>query len=126
VSEHWPQGEEWSAALLRPALPLPFTALAGNVMLQQGRAILLGYTIHAVGGGGTVTFYDGQDATGLLVAVFGLPAGGSAIAPPTTPGVRLEIGLFMTQSGFTNLTGCAYIVPIEDPITRLARHKPAM
>jgi hypothetical protein len=59
--------------------------------------------------------YDGQDATGPIIAYFGGPAASSGHIGPGVPGIYFRNGLFLVQStGATDLT-ITYL-PLLNPL----------
>lgn len=115
------RGDDWIAANFRPAISLPINALAANSELFQGRCVLIGWSVHATGGAaGRFAIIDGMDATGPVVADNNMPIGGSTLAGPGSPGVRMEQGVYVVISGAASMTGAVWVQPVD------YAHRPGM
>ena len=95
-----------------PAKPFQLDAVTASKALVGGRYILTGGSFNNTATtAATVTVYDGQDATGEIIAQLTVPASSSLLLSTANDGVLTEIGLFVGVSGGT-ITGSLWAVPL--------------
>lgn len=95
-----------------PALPLPLKSQVNSVQLFTGRCLLRGYSVtNGATTAGGMNILDGQDATGMAVAVLNLAAATSATANTAARGVLMEQGIYVQLLAAT-VTGAIWITPL--------------
>lgn len=110
----WPQGSlEWLLAIASlPADPIPAPAGGAGGLVESGQLTVYGGSLVNSGtAASTVTFLDGQDAKGGLIATLSVPASGTFQWSLPRAGVSLEVGLWMVVTG-GSVTGTLYVAHI--------------
>lgn len=101
--------EAWDFLLLRPQLAIPITAQGGTIKLEFGGLIFLGYAFRETNTqAGTIDFYDGQDATGSLIASDTIASLGQRSQATPGRGVLCKNGLTIVVGGTAKLQGAIW------------------
>jgi hypothetical protein len=97
----WPNVEETDWCGEWSAVNLLHIAAAGSYLLKTGAGWLEGMSLNTTGNG-TLTIYDGIDATGTVMGVIDVSKGNPSPEPDNP--WPFQIGLFMVLSAAADLT----------------------
>jgi hypothetical protein len=101
---------EFAAGL--PSSGNQFIAQTASQKLMTGRYIVTGICgTNAATTAGTVTLYDGQDASGEIIATKNVAASSDFILAIPSRGVMTEIGVFLGIVT-ANITGTVWAIPL--------------
>lgn len=98
------RGQRVTGAIRRPMK-------AGQLYTVGGR--LVGWSVRAVTGSGTVDLYDGHDTSGDILASIALAAGGSDAATMMPAGITFADGLYADVQGGPVLLGAVWIGAVD-------------